>query len=111
MRTNPKPATTEETQVKRPAHLTLVDADKIGAVFTQRTEWRERALKAEARLEELERTLPAKDAEGLARVCMSFAAEMLHKQDDIGQRFWTEQAKRLRAYATLRGEEERWASE
>jgi hypothetical protein len=30
---------------------------------------------------------------------------MLHKQDNIGQRFWTEQAKRLRAYATLRGEE------
>jgi len=53
----------------------------------------------------LEKALPAKDAEGLARVCMSFAADMLHKQDNIGQRFWTEQAKRLRAYATLRGEE------
>jgi len=41
--------------MKRPAHLTLVDADKIGAVFTQRTEWRERAEKAEARNEALEK--------------------------------------------------------
>jgi len=61
---------------------------------------------AQARIEALEKALPVKDAEGLARVCMSFAADMLHKQDDIGQRFWIDQAKRLRAYVTLRGEEE-----
>jgi hypothetical protein len=54
-----------------------------------------------AHIEALEKVLPAKDAESLARVCMSFAADMLHKQDDIGQRFWTEQAKRLWAYADL----------
>ena len=61
---------------------------------------------AESRIEALEKALPVKDAEGLARVCMSFAADMLHKQDDVGQRFWIDQAKRLRAYVTLRGEEE-----
>jgi len=61
----------------------------------------ERALKVEVRIEALTKALPAKDAESLARVCMSFAADMLHKQDDIGQRFWTEQAKRLWAYADL----------
>jgi hypothetical protein len=60
---------------------------------------------AEARNEALVQALPAKDAEGLARVCMSFAGEMLHKQDDIGQRFWTEQAKRLRGYAALAAKE------
>ena len=50
--------------MKRPAHLTLVDADKIGAVFTQRTEWRERAEKAEARIEALERLAAAEHDRG-----------------------------------------------
>jgi len=55
MRTNPKPATTEETQVKRPAHLTLVDADKYSALVSRCTEQRKRAEKAEARIEALEK--------------------------------------------------------
>jgi len=40
--------------MKRPAHMTLVDADRYSALVTRCTEQRERALRAEARIEELE---------------------------------------------------------
>jgi len=45
----------EEAQVKRPAHMTLVDADKFSALVSRCTELRERAEKAEARIEALEK--------------------------------------------------------
>jgi len=40
--------------MKRPAHMTLVDADKFSALVSRCTEYRERAEKAEARIEALE---------------------------------------------------------
>ena len=43
--------------MKRPAHLTLVDADKYSALVSRCTEQRKRAEKAEARIEVLEREL------------------------------------------------------
>lgn len=69
--------------MKRPAHLTLVDADKIGAVFTQRTEWRERAEKAEARNEVLERAVdayPEWDVDGFCLACNHWEYEG-HNED------------------------------
>jgi hypothetical protein len=41
--------------MKRPAHMTLVDADRYSALVTRCTEQRERAEKAEAYIEALER--------------------------------------------------------
>ena len=41
--------------MKRPAHLTLVDADKYSALVSRCTEWRERAEKAEAYIEVLKK--------------------------------------------------------
>lgn len=63
--------------------------------------------KARAHIEALVGAFPAKDAQGLARVCMSFAEQMCHKQDAIGLDFWAEQAQRLRAYAALAAKEKR----
>jgi len=40
--------------MKRPAHMTLVDADRYSALVSRCTEQRERAEKAEARSEALE---------------------------------------------------------
>jgi len=40
--------------MKRPAHMTLVDADRYSALVTRCTEQRERAEKAEARIEALD---------------------------------------------------------
>jgi len=41
--------------MKRPAHMTLVDADRYSALVSRCTEQRERAEKAEARIEALEK--------------------------------------------------------
>ena len=41
--------------MKRPAHMTLVDADKFSALVSRCTEYRERAEKAETRIEALEK--------------------------------------------------------
>ena len=46
--------------MKRPAHMTLVDADKFSALVSRCTEYRERAEKAEARIEALENVVAAK---------------------------------------------------
>ena len=93
MRTNPKPATTEETQVKRPAHLTLVDADKYSALVSRCTEQRKRAEKAEARIEVLE-----KDNQTMARFIREHMA--------WDGRYYDPGLKKI-VDAALRGEEER----
>ena len=43
--------------------------------------------------------LTVADAEGLARVCMSFQTEMVHKMDEVGARVWREQGIRLTKFA------------
>jgi len=98
--------------MKRPAHLTLVDADKIGAVFTQRTEWRERAEKAEARNEALEKI--AADKVALNEHCAALetrieALERLRQlvENDKGHIFCAcgRCEETLKQLAALRGEE------
>jgi len=62
----------------------------------------------ESRIEALS-VLTVEDAEGLARVCMSFQTEQVHKQDEIGAKVWREQGRRLSKFAEARAaaEEER----
>ena len=50
--------------MKRPAHMTLVDADKFSALVSRCTELRERAERAEARIEALEKEIDIGEVEG-----------------------------------------------